>query len=45
MWIAVAAVMTLVAAGLGVAAIYSIERGVEPVLHFSVLPPDKEHLR
>ena len=41
-WIAVAVVMTLVAMGLGVAAIYFARAtGVERVLQFSVLPPDK----
>jgi Tol biopolymer transport system component len=40
-WIAVALVMTLVAAGLGVAAIYFARaQRVEPVLQFSVLPPE-----
>jgi Tol biopolymer transport system component len=41
LWIAVASVMALLAAGLGVAALYFYRaRGVEPVLQFSVLPPD-----
>ena len=41
-WIAVAVVMTLVATGLGVAAIYfSRATGVERVFQFSVLPPEK----
>jgi Tol biopolymer transport system component len=42
LWIAVASVMALLAAGLGVAA-FSFYRapGVEPVFQFSVLPPDR----
>jgi Tol biopolymer transport system component len=41
-WIAVAVVTTLVATGLGVAAIYfSRATGVERVFQFSVLPPEK----
>ena len=41
-WIAIAAVLALVAVGLGTTAIYFYRAlGVEPVLRFSVLPPDK----
>jgi serine/threonine protein kinase len=41
-WIALAAVLAVVAAGLGITAIYFYQAvGVEPVLRFSVLPPDK----
>ena len=41
-WIAIAAVLALATAGLGIAVIYSYQAvGVEPVLRFSVFPPDK----